>query len=209
MGMYSGPVCRFCRREGLKLFLKGTRCDSPKCPITRGRDTPPGMHTFRRGKLSEYGVQLREKQKLKRIYGLRERQFKVVFSRAQRRKGNTGEALLIELERRLDNVVLASGFAVSRKQSRQMITHGMIRVNGRRVNIPSFLVRTGDAVTPYASERAEKLVAAGLELRKGRGVPAWLEIQETPPQVKVTQLPTRGDVPIEIQEQMIVELCSK
>ena len=145
MGRHIGPVCRLCRREGLKLFLKGTRCDTPKCSVTR-RDSVPGMHQFRRGKASEYAIRLREKQKVKRYYGVYERQFRKYFDMASSRPGNTGDALMAVLERRLDNVVTRLGFALSRPQARQLVGHGHITVNGRKVDVPSYLVRPGDKI---------------------------------------------------------------
>src|SRR5882672_11494514 len=145
MARYTGPVCRLCRRDGLKLFLKGTRCDTPKCAIER-RDTAPGMHTYRRGKQTDYGLHLREKQKVKHYYGVLERQFRGYFGRATRTKGNTGSALMSLLERRLDNIVHRLGFGLSRAQARQIINHGHVTVNGRRVDIPSYLVRAGDVI---------------------------------------------------------------
>jgi len=166
MARYTGPKCRLCRREGLKLFLRGTRCESAKCAVTR-RETPPGMLSWRRGRLSEYGIQLREKQKVKRYYGVLERQFRRVFAEAVRQPGNTGERLLVLLERRLDNVVLRIGFAPSRAQARQFIVHGHITVNGRRVDRPSFMVKVGDEIGVRAPERSQKLVQEGLAASKG------------------------------------------
>src|SRR3712207_2701576 len=161
MGRYTGPVCRLCRREGLKLFLKGTKCDTPKCPVER-RDGVPGMHQYRRGKPSEYSIRLREKQKVKRYYGIFERQFRKYFELASRRPGNTGDALMALLERRLDNVVTRLGFATSRPQARQLIRHGHITINDRKVDIPSYLVRPGETIRAKDREAAKKLVAASL-----------------------------------------------
>ena len=158
MGRHIGPVCRLCRREGLKLFLKGTRCDTPKCAVGR-REGVPGMHQFRRSKASEYAIRLREKQKVKRYYGVFERQFRKYFELASRRPGNTGDALMSLLERRLDNIVTRLGFATSRAQGRQMITHGHITVNGRKLDIPSYLVRPGDTIKVKEREHSQKLAA--------------------------------------------------
>ena len=208
MGRYTGPTCRLCRREGVKLFLKGERCDSPKCAVNR-RNQPPGERRWRRPKVSEYGLQLREKQKVKRFYGVFERQFRRYFAEAERQKGNTGENLLVILERRLDNVVCLLGMAASRAMARQMITHGHIEVNGRRVTIPSHLVKPGDVIAPKQNERTAKLVARALEATKGRAVPAWLEVNPEPLQGRVLRLPAREDVSIDVREQLVVELCSK
>ena len=164
MGRHIGPVCRLCRREGLKLFLKGTRCDTPKCAVDR-REGVPGMHQFRRGKASEYSIRLREKQKVKRYYGIFERQFRKYFELASRRPGNTGDALMAILERRLDNVVTRLGFATSRPQARQMITHGHIIVNGRKLDIPSYLVRPGDTIKVKEREHSLKMAAEHLDRR--------------------------------------------
>jgi small subunit ribosomal protein S4 len=205
---YTGPKCRLCRREGVKLFLRGTRCDSPACSMER-RETPPGMHNWRRGRLSEYGVRLREKQKTKRFYGVLERQFRRYFRMAQRSKENTGEELLAILESRLDNVVARLGLATSRSQARQMVEHGMITVNGRKSDIPSSLVDAGDQVGIRKSERAEKMAKANLEVTKGRGRPSWLEFEEGKLAGRVLARPTRDEVSIPIQEHLILELMSK
>jgi small subunit ribosomal protein S4 len=204
----TGPKCKLCRREGVKLFLKGNRCDTPQCSYER-RDTPPGVHNWRRGRLSDYGVRLREKQKCKRYYGVLEKQFRRLFRQAQRGKGNTGEDLLCLLESRLDNVVARLGLAVSRTQARQMITHGHITVNGRKVDVPGALTRPGDAVGARKREKTEKLVKANLEVTKGRGRPSWLEFDESARSGKVLSKPTRDEVSIPIQEQLIIELMSK
>ena len=207
MARHLDSVCQICRREGLKLYLKGARCESPKCAIER-RDTPPGMHN-RRGKLSEYGVRLREKQKLKRIYGVMERQFKLYFHEAERLKGNTGETLLSLLERRLDNVVLASGFALSRNHARQLVNHGHFTVNGKWVDVSSFQVRPGDIVAPRSTEATRKAVAEAIEVNKSQPVPNWLEVNRDALSTRVVSIPRREDVPHPIQEQLIIELCSK
>jgi small subunit ribosomal protein S4 len=192
----------------MKLMLKGPRCETAKCAFSR-RDYPPGMHAWRRGKFSAYGVQLREKQKLKRYYGILERQFRHYFEQADRAKGNTGANLLIALERRLDNVLHHLGIAASRSQARQMITHGHIEVNGRRIAVPSHPVRPGDVIAPRRDEATGKLVAKAREVVKGRPVPAWLEVTEEPLQGRVVNLPSRDEVSAPVREQLIVELCSK
>lgn len=208
MARYTSNKCKLCRREGMKLFLKGQRCFSDKCSLSR-RDYPPGVHAQKRTKVTDYGVHLREKQKLKRIYGVLERQFRLYFKDAERQKGNTGENLLILLERRLDNVVLASGFALSRNHARQLINHGHFTVNGRRVDISSFLVRPGDVVTPGTKEKTRKMAAEALEVNKSQPVPTWLEVTRDELSSKVIGVPKREDIPHPIQEQLVVEICSK
>ena len=208
MARYIGPKCKLCRREGLKLFLKGTRCDTARCGLAR-REYPPGMHSWRRGKFSEYGVQLREKQKVKRAYGIYEAQFRNYFLKAERGKGNTGEDLLIALERRLDNVVFLAGMAPSRAAARQLATHGHVFVNGRRVDIPSYSVALHDAVRIEDKQRAHKLVAQSLEQTRGRERPTWIEVDPAKQEIHVVNLPTREDVSVPVHEQLIVEFCSK
>ncbi len=208
MGRFTGNVCKLCRREGMKLFLKGQRCFTNKCAIDK-RDYPPGEHSARRSKVSEYGLQLREKQKLKRIYGLYERNFRLVFARAERQPGNTGEAMLVFLERRLDNVILAAGLALSRNQARQLIVHGHFQVNGRRVTVPSFLVRAGDAIVPQDRERTKKVVREAVEVNRSQSIPAWLQVDRETLVTRVVALPRREDVMHPIKEQLIVELLSK
>ncbi len=209
MARYRGPVCRLCRREGMKLFLKGERCYKEKCAIER-RNVPPGQHgTARRRKPRAYGIQLREKQKLRRIYGLLEGQFRATFVEANRRKGVTGENLLQLLELRLDNVVYSLGFATSRAQARQLVRHGHIEVGGRRVNIPSFRVKAGMEITVYEKSKKSQQVKEALEFAQGRGVPAWLELNAEEMRGKVVELPSREDVRFPIQEQLIVELYSR
>ncbi len=208
MARYVGPQCRLCRREGEKLFLKGMRCDTVKCAITK-RKYPPGQFTWGRGKLSKYGIQFREKQKAKRFYGILERQFQNYFSKAERQKGNTGENLLVMLERRLDNVVCLLSFAMSRKCSRQLILHGHIMVNDKKVDIASYLVRVGDVIKPKNCEVSQNIVKANLELIKGRNIPAWIQFKTDTLEGVITQFPTREDISASIQEQLIVELCSK
>ena len=208
MARYTGNKCKLCRREGMKLFLKGQRCFTDKCALSR-RDYPPGVHAQRRSKVTEYGVRLREKQKLKRIYGVYERQFKLYFKEAERLKGNSGANLLMLLERRLDNVVLASGFALSRNHARQLINHGHFAVNERRVDVASFRVRPGDVVTPRTKDNTKKIVSEAVEVNKSQPIPGWLEVSGDALTSKVVGIPGRADVPHPIQEQLIVELCSK
>ena len=207
MARNSQNVCKLCRREGMKLFLKGQRCFSEKCGVNR-RDYPPGQHV-RPKKSTDYGAQLREKQKAKRIYGLLERQFQHYFSVAQRQKGNTGENLLILMERRLDNVVLNLGLARSRFDARQMVAHGHVQVNKKRVDIPSYLVRPGDEVQIVGGEKITKKATDAVEMNKGQALPSWLEATPSELKGKIVQLPKREDVPHPINEQLIIELCSK
>jgi small subunit ribosomal protein S4 len=211
MGRHVDPVCRLCRREGIKLFLKGSRCESPKCAIDR-RNVPPGMHGYRRGKPSEYGVRLREKQKLKRFYGVFERQFRRYFELASRSPENTGEVLLTILERRLDNIVHRLGFASSRAAARQLVSHGHVLLNGRMSNIPSMLVKAGDTVTIKNQPRTLQLVKLNLQ-ENPPPVPEYLERSAAePPEGKVLRLPTRSDVDPriqDIQENLIIEVSSR
>ncbi|NOZ78193.1 MAG: 30S ribosomal protein S4 [Acidobacteria bacterium] len=209
MARYRGPVCRLCRREGMKLFLKGERCFKEKCAIER-RNVPPGQHGGRRRrKVQNYGLQLREKQKLRRVYGLLEGQFHRTFVDASRRKGVTGDNLLRLLELRLDNVVYSLGFATSRNQARQLVRHGHLRVDGKRVNIPSFQVRPGMEISIAEKSRKNTQVQEAMEFAQGRGVPAWLELDMNAFTGKVLELPTREDIRIPVQEQLIVELYSR
>jgi small subunit ribosomal protein S4 len=205
---YTGAVCRLCRREGLKLFLKGERCYTDKCAIER-RNYPPGEHGQGRPKFSEYSVQLREKQKLRRMYGVLEGQFRRYFEMADRAKGVTGETLLQLLERRLDNIVYRVGFATSRSEARQLVRHGHFRVNGRKVNVPSYLVRAGDTVS--VRERSQKVtrIQGALELAQRRGVPDWLEVTPESFAGRVKALPVRSDLTMPINEKLVVELYSK
>jgi small subunit ribosomal protein S4 len=208
---YSGPVCRLCRREGMKLFLKGDRCFTEKCAIEK-RNYAPGQHGKGgriKSKLQGYGLQLREKQKVKRLYRMQEGQFALTFDRAAQEKGVVGELLLSKLERRLDNVVYRLGFGSSRDQARQLVRHGHVRVNEKRLNVPSFQVKEGDviAVSPKAAKNV--LVTASVEAVKGRGVPKWLELDAAGMKGKVLSMPARDDVNFPIQEQLIVELYSK
>jgi len=205
---YTGPSCRLCRREGTKLFLKGDRCYSDKCAVER-RNYPPGQHGQRRPKFSSYGEQLREKQKVKRIYGLLERQFRLTFERAERQRGITGANLLVLLERRLDNMVYRLGFAPSRAAARQLVTHGHFTVNGRKVNIPSYLVSPGDVIELKPSSRNIQMIQESLEAVVRRGVPSWLELDKEQFRGKVLALPTREELTMPVREQLIVELYSK
>jgi len=209
MARYSGPVCRLCRREGMKLFLKGERCYTEKCAIEK-RNFPPGQHGKRRAaKLAGYGLQLREKQRVKRIYGVLEDQFRLYFESAERQRGITGEILLQLLERRLDNVVYRLGLATSRPQARELVRHGHFAVNGRNVNIPSFLVKAGDGVGVKARSQKNPTIQHAMEEVKGRGVPEWLQLQPERFEGRVVSLPTRAQINLPIQEQLIVELYSK
>lgn len=208
MGRITGPVCRLCRRDGLKLFLKGSRCDTPKCAFER-RPVPPGVIQKRRPKPTDYGIRLREKQKVKHYYGVLERQFRTYFSRATRGKGNTGETLMSLLERRLDNVVHRLGFAASRAAARQMVMHGHITVNGRRLDIPSYLVKAGDLVRVKNRSKSLQLVHAALADFR-RDVPDFLSrVEGAIPEARVDRLPGADDVSIPIQANLIIELCSK
>lgn len=208
MARHVGPVCRLCRREGLKLFLKGPRCDSPKCAIER-RNTPPGQQQGRRGKLTDYGVHLREKQKVKHYYGVLERQFRTYVEMAERSKGNTGNTLMSLLERRLDNIVHRLGWGQSRPQARQIVGHGHITVNGRRVDIPSYLVKAGDVIRVKSRSKSVQLVQANLAENQ-RPTPDFLSLVESEvPEGIVTRLPEAEDVSLPVQTQLIVELVSK
>ena len=209
MGRYTGPSCRLCRREGVKLFLKGLKCYGPKCPVDK-RGYAPGQHGQGRVRLSDYGIQLREKQKAKRIYWVLERQFKRYFHRAQKTKGVTGQMLLQQLERRLDNVVFRMGFATSRIEGRYLVRHRGITVNGKRVDIPSYPVKVGDVVQLAKPEDGwAKRVRQNLELTKDRPVPNWLQVDGNALKGMIVRLPERDDVGLPIQEQLIVEVYSK
>lgn len=210
MGRYIGPVCRLCRREGIKLMLKGMRCETAKCAMERQwRNSPPGMHsTWRRRKTSGYGVRLREKQKVKRYYGVFERQFIIYFRMAERARVNTGDALLSLLERRLDNVVWKLGFAPSHRAARQTISHGHMYVNGRRLNRPGYLVKKGDRITVKPSDRSQKFIRATLG-DQGPTVQPWLQMDPKLLEATVAGLPTREDVQIPVEEQLIIEMCSR
>ncbi len=208
MARYIGPACRICRRQGMKLFLKGTKCTTEKCPFNK-RGYPPGDHGQNRVKLSDYGLQLREKQKVKRMYGLLEKQFRQTFQRASRAKGVTGEKLLELLERRLDNVVYRMGFATSRAQSRQWVRYGHVSVSGHRVDIPSYQVAQGQTIQVGGSEQFLKSIKEISELTKERPLPPWLNRHPEEFQGTVVGKPSRGDVQFPISEQLIVELYSR
>ena len=208
MARYHGPVCRLCRREGMKLFLKGERCFKEKCAVER-RSYAPGEHGKRRNKMQPYGLQLREKQKVRRVYGVLEAQFRRYFAEAARQKGVTGDNLLRLLELRLDNVVYSLGLASSRSQARQLVRHGHVAVNGRRVNVPSFQVKPGMEIVLKEKMRTNVQVVEALETAQGRGVQPWLELDVESFSGKVLALPTREDIRLPIQEQLIVELYSR
>ena len=208
MARYTGPVCRLCRRENQKLFLKGDRCMTEKCSFER-RGYPPGQHGQGRIKFSEYGLQLREKQKIKRMYGLVEGQFRNIFKLAANTKGITGNILITSLERRLDNVVYRAGFANSRAEARQVVRHGHITVNGGSVDIPSFNVSKGDVVQVHERSRADVRILAALEAVKRREIPQWLEMDASSQTARVRDLPSRDDVTAPMQERLVVELYSK
>jgi small subunit ribosomal protein S4 len=209
MARYIGPVCRLCRREGVKLFLKGERCYTERCAIEK-RNFVPGQHgKARKSKMVGYGVQLREKQKVKRTYGVLEDQFRRYFEQAERTRGITGETLLSLLERRLDNVAYRLGFATSRPAARQLVRHGHLTVNGRKVDIPSFSVKAGDVVALRESSWKNAAVVHALEEVKGRGVPEWLSFDSSAMAAKVASVPTRAQINLPVQEQLIVELYSK
>jgi small subunit ribosomal protein S4 len=201
-------VCRLCRRENLKLFLKGERCYTDKCAIER-RNYPPGQHGQARKKFSEYSIQLREKQKVKRMYGLLENQFRRTFAEAARIKGITGETLLVLLERRLDNVAYRLGFASSRPEARTLVRHGHVLVNGKKVNIPSYIVRLGDVISVKEKSRQTTRVLSAMEGVQRRGVPDWAELDRDTYSGRIRLLPTRSDITMPINEKLIVELYSK
>ena len=211
MARYTGPVCKLCRREGQKLFLKGQKCYTEKCPVDR-RAYPPGQHgpaQERRRKQSDYAVQLREKQKVKRIYGVSEKYFKTLFERAAKQQGVTGENLLIGLESRLDNVVYRLGFGASRKQSRQLVRHRHVEVNGRPVDVPSYQVRPGDEIKVREASKDLLPVQASLESKTRPTTVRWLAVDEATRTGRMLERPTRADIPLAAQEQLIVELYSK
>ncbi len=208
MARYAESVCRLCRRENLKLYLKGDRCYSDKCSVER-RSYPPGQHGQGRAKFSSYGTQLREKQKAKRLYGLMERQFRNFFQKAEKQKGITGVNLLLLLERRLDNLVYRLGFANSRSEARQLVLHRHFTVNGQKVNIPSYLVKVGDVVELQEKSRKIAKIGESLEGVARRGIPSWLELEKEQYRGRLVALPAREDLTMPIREQLIVELYSK
>lgn len=208
MARYRGSVCRLCRREGMKLFLKGERCITAKCAIER-REYAPGQHGQGRKKFSEYGSQLREKQKVKRLYGVLEKQFRSYFQRADRKKGVTGENLLQTLELRFDNVIYRMGLASSRNFARQLVRHNHFMVNGRKVNIPSYILKQGDVIAPSQGKLNKAPVKSALENMKDKNQPHWLSFDAESKQGMVQALPTREDITIPIEEQLIVELYSR
>lgn len=208
MGRILGPKCRICRREGIKLYLKATKCETVKCPVER-RNSAPGQQAQRRRRLTDFGLHLREYQKVKRYYGVLARQFRKYFQEAARLPGNTGENLLILLERRLDNVLYRLGLGLSRTQSRQLIQHGHVLLNRRRVTIPSVAVRPGDVIEPGAKDASRKLLAENAKQARKELLPSWLKYQEDPLQGFVIQFPTRAEVPLEIREHLVVEYCSR
>lgn len=208
MARYSGSVCRLCRRENQKLFLKGDRCFTEKCSFDR-RGYPPGQHGQGRIKFSEYGIQLREKQKIKRIYGLVEKQFRNLFEDAEKAKGVTGANLVTLLERRLDNVAYRGGLAHSRAEARQLVRHGHFQVNGKRVTIPSFAIRKGDVIGVDGTSKEVVRIRAAMEAVKRREVPQWLELDSNAQSVRIRDLPSRDDVTFPMEERLVVELYSK
>ena len=208
MARYTDSKCRLCRREGGKLFLKGEKCFTEKCPVDK-RAYAPGQHGQRRSRLSEYGTQLREKQKLRRIYGILESQFENYYKAAARRKGSTGASLLQLLECRLDNVVFRMGFGASRSEARQLVRHNAVHVNGKRVNIPSFQVRSNDVVEIPTSANEQLRIKAALEAAEQRGIPEWLDVDIKAMKGTFKNAPERGDLPSEINESLVVALYSK
>ena len=208
MARYTGPQCRLCRRETEKLFLKGDRCFTEKCAVER-RQYPPGQHGQRRGKLSDYGVQLREKQKVRNTYGVLEKQFRKYFHKAETKKGVTGEVLLQFLETRMDNVVYRMGFAPNRNGARQLVGHGHFLVNGKDVNIPSFKLQVGDTIEVKTSSRDLGAITDSISRVEQRGIPSWVEMDFKNFKGKVLQVPSREDIQLTAQEQLIVELYSK
>ena len=208
MARYTGPSCKLCRREGVKLFLKGERCYTDKCSFDR-RPYPPGQHGQRRMKFTEYGIRLREKQKVRRIYGVLERQFRTYFAKADRGKGVTGEALLGLLERRLDSTIYRLGFAATRSDARQLVRHKHVRINDKSVNIPSYLVRPGDVISIREKSKTKGRILSALEGVDRRGVPEWLELDKENLKATVKTMPNREEITLPIQEQLIVEFYSR
>lgn len=208
MARYTGPSCKLCRREGKKLYLKGERCTSGKCALDR-RSTAPGQHGAAKKKVSEYGIQLREKQTTRRYYGVLEKQFKNIYEEAARKEGMTGENLLILLERRLDNTVYRMGLAESHKEARQLVLHAHFTLNGKKVNIPSILVKPGDVISVKESSRSSEKFKALAEALEAKTAPKWLDVNKSELSAKVVSLPAREDIDFEFNEQLIVELYSK
>ena len=208
MARYIGPKCRLCRREGDKLFLKGDKCHSAKCPM-ESRPFPPGQHGQRRTRLSDYATQLREKQKLRRIYGILENQFRLYYKEADRLKGSTGENLLRLLETRLDNVVFRMGFGASRSEARQIVRHNGVTLNGKKMNIPSARVKAGDIISLTESARNQLRSKTSMEVAEQRGIPEWLNVDTKKAEGTFTNVPERSDLPSDINEQLVVELYSK
>ncbi|MCH7615443.1 MAG: 30S ribosomal protein S4 [Nitrospirales bacterium] len=208
MANYTGPVCRICRREGVKLFLKGTRCMTDKCAIER-RSYPPGQHGQGRSRATDYSAQLREKQKLRRMYGVLERQFRLTFKRAERQSGVTGENLLRLLEQRLDNVVYRIGFALSRKQARQLVNHGHILLNGKKADIASITTSVGDVITVKQKSHELLAITSALEVAEGRGAPGWIDVDREAFRGSINALPVKDDIGAPVNEQVIVELYSR
>ena len=208
MGRYIGPACKRCRRQGIKLFLKGDRCYMAKCPIEQGHSIP-GMHGGRRPRLKHYGIQLQEKQRLSNVYGMQEGQFRLFFQRALRTRGVTGEMLLQSLELRLDNIVYRMGLAPSRRAARQFVRHGHVRVNGAKVNIPSYRVKPGDVIQARDLKRSRDYSKAHLDAAESRGWPAWLKVEKAEHKAEVLHIPTREEIAPIVNEQLIVELYSK
>ena len=208
MARYTGPVCKVCRREGVKLFLKGQRCYTDKCAVVT-REYPPGQHGQGRIRTSEYRIHLREKQKVRNTYGIPESQFKRYYEMARSQRGATGENLLVLLERRLDNIVYRSGFSTSRAEARQLIDHGHFRVNGRKTDIPSFLVKAGDVIEVKDKSKTLDVIVHALEIREQRGSAEWLDVDADGRKVTVKALPERKDLPMAVEERLIVEFYSK
>ncbi len=208
MARITGSKCRLCRRLGTKLFIKGTRCDTAKCPVER-ENRPPGQHGAKRIRLTEYGVHLREVQRAKKMYGVMQRQFRRYFEEAVAKPGNSGEVLVQLLERRLDNVVYRLRMGNSRSHARQIILHGHIRVNGRKASVPSFRVGAGDVVEPARKEKSQKIVKESLAVRKDAALPSWLKLAEDPPQGTVVALPATAELQMPLESQLIVEYMSR
>jgi small subunit ribosomal protein S4 len=208
MARITGAKCRICRRLGTKLFLKGTRCDTPKCPIEK-ENKPPGQHGAKRVRLTEYGIHLREVQRAKKMYGVLQRQFRRYYDEAIAKPGNTGDYLIQTLERRLDNVVYRLRMGTSRAHARQLILHGHIRVNGRKVTVPSYPTEAGDVIEPARRERSVKIVKEALALKKDVEIPSWLKLVEDPPQGTVVSLPTAQELQVPVESQLIVEYMSR